>query len=176
MRLPIELNTAEGRYRTPWRSRSGQPRRNWRGRVLTDPLPLRSGPLERSAQMWDEDKRRRFDSLRAREAEGKLAGLEVAELGALFSELDAEEERVLSSAHLQSEARQQELRKQNERLAQEVKQLEHIRGGHEQLLTEARSYLNQLRARKAQSADEYRRLTGGKLSAGSRPRASRWSI
>lgn len=79
--------------------------------------------------------------LRRREAEGDLTVSERAELDATLADLDNEEREALQDSMKRSQARQLELRQENEQLARKVGQLERIRGEHHQLLAEARLYL-----------------------------------
>ena len=102
----------------------------------------------------------RLEHLRIREAEGTLTEQEHAELMDIFAELDAEEAEALKPAKEKS----QQLLNEKVELAKTVRQLKDIIREHKQLLTDAQSYLTQLRSKRAVLADKYFRLTGHKLS------------
>ncbi len=114
--------------------------------------------------MWDEQQRERLSSLRVREAAGILTASERNELNSLYAALDASEQQALSNAQEQSQTRQVELQRENERLAHEVAELRRIRDDHQRLLAEARSYLHNLRAQRSELAHEYKRVTGRTLN------------
>lgn len=92
--------------------------------------------------MWNEDKQQRLDALRVHEAQGTLTDAERAELEALFAELDAEEADAIQPA-LERMEQQAELHAAKTYLEAETVQLERIISEQEQLLADARSYLNQ---------------------------------
>src|SRR5579862_9492796 len=103
--------------------------------------------------MWNEDKQQRLDRLRIREADGSLTETQRAEMETLFGELDAEEATALRPAMQRMQRRQAALRAEKEQLAAEAAQLERIARAQEELLADACSYLDQLRARRAELAD-----------------------
>ena len=113
--------------------------------------------------MWNEDKQRRLDVLRVREAQGTLSEAEQAEVEALFAELDAEEALTMRPALERQQQRQAKLREEKEQLSASVDQLEEIVSEQEQLLADARSYLNWLRTKRAAIADKYYQITGHSL-------------
>ena len=108
--------------------------------------------------MQNRDRRRRLDTLRLRKAQGVLSESERAELEALFAALDAVEAVVMRPAQERSERRQAELERERDRLAEEAAQLERVLQEQQRLLAEARTYLEQLRARRAALADELHRI------------------
>src|SRR5947207_1779530 len=114
--------------------------------------------------MEKKNRQQRLDTLRLREARGELTEAEQAEIDALFAAMDAEEMKALRPALEQAQGRQAELRQEQARLAAEEEHLERVVREQEQLLLEARSYLEQLHARRAALADEFRRITGRELS------------
>lgn len=114
--------------------------------------------------MGNQDRQRRLDALRLREAQGIVTEAERAEIEALFAALDAEEATAMRSALDRMQGRQAELQQEKERLAAEAKELERIVREQKQLLAEARSYLDRLRTRRAALADEFQRITGQELT------------
>jgi hypothetical protein len=114
--------------------------------------------------MENSDRQQRLDALRLQEAQGDLNEAERAELDALFAALDAEEAEAMRPALQRMQERQAELRREREQLAAEAAQLERVVHEQEELLADARSYLEQLRAKRAALADEYQRITGQELS------------
>lgn len=104
-------------------------------------------------------KQQRLDALRVREAQEILSEAERAEMEALFVELDAEEAEAMRPALERMQHQQAELFAEKKRLRAEAAQLERIISAQEQLLAEARSYLVDLRTKRAALADEYRRIT-----------------
>lgn len=113
--------------------------------------------------MWNTDKQRKLDELRVREADGILTKTEWAELEALFGELDAEEAETMRPAFLRQQQRGAELREEKTQLEAKVQQLKDIVREQEGLLTDARSYLDRLRAKRSAIADKYYRITGHEL-------------
>jgi uncharacterized protein YukE len=83
---------------------------------------------------------------------------------ALFAELDAEEAEAMRPAFERMKGQEEELQREKGQLASQSAQLQRIVRDHEQLVAEARSYLDDLRARRAALADEYRRVTGQELT------------
>lgn len=108
--------------------------------------------------MWTEDNRRRLDELRREEAQRALSEPEQAELTALFAELDADEARDLAPALARLSQETEDLRAEKERAEAWVRELAHIAEQQEKLLAEARAYASRLRLRRAELADEARRL------------------
>lgn len=102
------------------------------------------------------NRRHRLDELRSREYEGTLTDQEHAELLAIFAELDAEEMEALKPAKEKS----QKLQKEKENLEVIASQLQDIVAEHNQLITDARTYLTQLHSKRALLADKYYQLTG----------------
>jgi uncharacterized protein (DUF3084 family) len=115
--------------------------------------------------MENERRQQRLDLLRIHQAQGILTDLERAEMKALFAELDAEEAEAMRPALEHRQEEQAALQQEKEALAARAAHLERILADQKQLLAEARSYLLQLRTRRAALADEYRRATGSKLPA-----------
>jgi hypothetical protein len=110
--------------------------------------------------MENKHRQQRLDALRLREARGILTEAERAELEALFAVLDAEETEVLRPALERIQGRQAELQREKEQLEAEAAQLERVVREQEQLLVEARSFLDQMRTRRAALAAEFQRITG----------------
>src|SRR5437588_12490166 len=108
--------------------------------------------------MENKDRRRRLDALRLRKAQGILTEAEREELEALFAALDAEEALAMRSAQERMEIRQADLKRERERLAAEAAQLERVLQEQQRLLDDARSYLEQFRAKRAALADEFHRI------------------
>lgn len=114
--------------------------------------------------IWTVEKQQRLDALRLGEAQSTLSDAEHAEMEALFAELDADEARAMRTVFANMDRTKVELQQEIEARAAEALRLERIVREHEQLLAEARACLSQLRARRAQLADEYRQVTGGDLT------------
>jgi hypothetical protein len=113
--------------------------------------------------VWDTETQRRFDSLRERQLNGELSTAEQHELDALLAALDAKEAGYLAPAIArmdqklhQAEAQLAALQIRNEELAALARQ-------HEQLLSEAASWLEQFDQRRLVLQDRYARLTGEPL-------------
>jgi hypothetical protein len=113
--------------------------------------------------VWDAETQRRFDSLRERQLNGELSAAEQHELDALLAALDAEEANYLTPAIAridqelhQAEAQLAALQIRNEELAALARQ-------HEQLLSEAASWLEQFDQRRLVLQNRYARLTGEPL-------------
>lgn len=111
--------------------------------------------------IWTEESREQLRSLQAIQAERTLTDTEELEIKRLFALLDADEAGALSMGRRASEERQSELQQKNDVLRREIADLERIQSEHEHLLTEARSYLANLRARRLSLADEFRRAASG---------------
>jgi hypothetical protein len=109
------------------------------------------------------DRRHRLDALRLREAQGLLTEAERAELDALFTAIDAEEAEALRPALERMQGHQVELQREKEQLAAEAAQLESVVREQEQLVVEARTFLDQMRSRRAALAEEFQRITGREL-------------
>lgn len=112
---------------------------------------------------WDEATQRRFDHLRERHLVGELSVAEQHELDTLLTLLDAEEASYLAPAiarmdqeRHQAETQLTALQIRNEELAALARQ-------HEQLLSEAASWLEQFDQRRLVLRDRYARLTGEPL-------------
>lgn len=112
---------------------------------------------------WDTATQRRFDRLRERRLNGELSTAEQHELDALLAALDAEEAGYLAPAIArmdqelhQAEAQLAALQIRNEELAALARL-------HEQLLSEAASWLAQFDQRRLVLQDCYARLTGEPL-------------
>jgi hypothetical protein len=114
--------------------------------------------------MGHEDRQQRLDALRLREARGVLTEAERVELKALFAALDAEEAEALRPALERMQGHQSKLLQEKQQLAREAAQLERVVQEQEQLLVEARSFLDQMRTRRAALADEFQRITGRELT------------
>lgn len=113
--------------------------------------------------VWDAETQRRFDSLRVRQLNSELSVAEQHELDALLAALSAEEASYLTPAITrmdqelhQSDAQLAALQIRNEELAALAHQ-------HEQLLSEAASWLAQFDQRRLVLQDRYARLTGEPL-------------
>lgn len=112
---------------------------------------------------WNAETQCHFDSLRERQLNGELSAAEQHELDALLAALDAEEASYLAPAIArrdqelhQAEAQLAALQIRNEELAALARQ-------HEQLLSEAASWLEQFDQRRIVLQDRYARLTGEPL-------------
>lgn len=112
--------------------------------------------------MWNDEKQKRFDALRQKEAQGILNDVEAQELQELFAELDAEEAEMLRGGLKQMDARLDSLRADKKRVEAKNKQLESIVARQERLLKEARNYLTYLRRKKSELRVEYHAVTGRK--------------
>jgi hypothetical protein len=120
--------------------------------------------------MWNDEKQRRFDALRLKEAQGVLADAEVQELQALFVELEAEEAETLKKSMEKLSARLDSLRAEkeyveakNQQLAAIVAEVVHEvtteQSEQEQLLTDAREYLTRLRGKQSALRAKYQQAT-----------------
>jgi hypothetical protein len=110
--------------------------------------------------MANKGRQQRLDTLRLREAQGELTEVDRAEIDALFAAMDAEEMKALRPAMERMQGRQAQLQQEQERLAVEAEHLERVVREHQQLLIEARSYLERLQAKRAALAREFQRITG----------------
>lgn len=118
---------------------------------------------------WSAQTQHRFDDLRQRELIGPLSAEEQRELAALLAILDADEARTLAPtlARMDREAAQREaqltaLQIRNEELAA-------LAGQHEQLLSEAKSWLASFEQRRLVLQDRYTRLAAEPLPTDLRP-------
>ncbi len=109
---------------------------------------------------WNEEKSRRFQALRAAEAQGPLADAERAELDRLLDELDADEADALRPAVQRAEAHAADLAAEKARLDAQADALARIVAEQEGLLADATAYLQRLRDRSAALAEDYRRIMG----------------
>lgn len=112
---------------------------------------------------WNNEKSRRFQALRASEAQGALTAAERAELDLLLADLDADETDALRPAVEWSLARTGELAAENARLEAQADALARIVAEHEGLLADATAYLQKLRDKSDALAEDYRRLMGRDL-------------
>jgi chromosome segregation ATPase len=113
--------------------------------------------------VWDTETQRRFNSLRERQLSGELSAAEQHELDELLAVLDAEEASYLAPAiaHMDEELHRADaqlaaLQIRNEELAALARQ-------HEQLLSEAASWLEQFDQRRIVLQNRYARLAGEPL-------------
>ncbi len=106
----------------------------------------------------------RLDVLKNREAEGTLTQQERSELDAIFAEIDAEEAAALKPAMEKYQAQNVKLLDEKVELETTVAHLQTIVAAQKQLLDDARSYLAQLRVKRAMLAEEYHRVTGHDLT------------
>ena len=113
--------------------------------------------------MWNDEKQRRFDALRIKEAQGALSDAEAQKLQEFFAELEAEEAETLRKSMEQMDARLDFLRAEKERVEAKNERLASIVIEQEQLLADARDYLTHLRRRQGTLRTEYRKATGQKL-------------
>ena len=113
---------------------------------------------------WNEDKSRRFQTLRAAEAHGALTNAERSELTRLLDELDADEADDLHPAMERARVRTSELATEKIRLEAQADALARIVAEHENLLADATAYLQKLRAKSAALAEDYQRLMGRDLA------------
>src|SRR5687768_6995826 len=110
------------------------------------------------------DRQQRLDALRLREAQGTLSEAERAELEALFAKMDAEETEALRPALERTQRHRSNLQQEKEQLSGKAAQLERVVQEKEQLLSEARSFLDRLCTRRAALASEFQRITGQELT------------
>lgn len=113
---------------------------------------------------WNEDKSRRFQALRAAEAQGLLTDAERTELDHLLADLDADEADDLRPAMEQARARVEELAAEKARLEAQADALARIVGEQEKLLADATAYVQRLRDKSAALAEDYQRLMGRDLA------------
>lgn len=123
-------------------------------------LAQRAGRGMLATVRWNDEKGRRFQALRAAEAQGTLTDLERAELSRLLDDLDADEADELRPAMEQAAARVRDLAAEKERLDAQADALSRIVAEQERLLSDATAYLQKLRERSAALAEDYRRLMG----------------
>ncbi|WP_437683840.1 hypothetical protein [Sorangium sp. So ce131] len=114
---------------------------------------------------WNEQKSRRFQALRAAEAQGALTGPEHVELARLLEDLDADEADALRPATEQAVTRAGALEAEKAQLEAQADALARIVAEQEGLLADATTYLERLRAKSAALAEDYRRLMGHELAA-----------
>ena len=112
---------------------------------------------------WNDDKSRRFQALRATEAQGALTDAERAEFELLLADLDADEADELRPAIERSLARTGELAAEKARLEAQAEALARLMAEHEGLLADATVYLQKLRDKSDALAEDYRRLMGRDL-------------
>jgi hypothetical protein len=110
--------------------------------------------------MWTDEKSRRFDALRRREAQGALTDAEQDELAVLHAELDATEAAALAPAMEQLARETEALRSEKATVEDEVRELERIVAEQEGLLADARAYAERLRRRRTALAEDFRRAAG----------------
>ncbi len=110
--------------------------------------------------MWDEEKQRRFDVLREREASETLGTDEQAELDAMLAELDAEEAAAMQPALERAQERIEALSAELTEARKRQAELARIAEEQERLLAEARSYAERLRTRRAALEVAFRRIVG----------------
>jgi hypothetical protein len=109
---------------------------------------------------WNEEKSRRFQALRASEAQGTLSDAERAELDRLLDELDADEADELRPALERAQARAGALAAEKARLEGQAEALARIVAEQEGLLADATAYLQKLRDKSAALAEDYQRVMG----------------
>lgn len=114
--------------------------------------------------MWNDEKQRRFDTLRIKEAQGTLGDTEAQKLQEFFAELEAEEPETLRKSMEQMDARLDFLRAEKERVEAKNERLAAIVAEQEHLLADARDYLTHLRRKQGMLHAEYRKATGQKLA------------
>lgn len=118
-----------------------------------------ASPLRHTGDVtWNQAKRSRLDELRVKEAQAVLTQGERRELEALFAELDAEEAVALRPAMDRVAGEIEALRVERARVDARSLKLEHVIEQQERLLSEVRTYAGRVRARRAELADEIRRL------------------
>lgn len=115
------------------------------------------------SEMLDATRLERLRALRSREGGGVLTAEERAELDAIFAVLDAEEAAALAPALARSRQRQAEMLEEQRLLEAQAKQLEQIVAAQTALLDGARTFLDELRVRRAKLASRYRKATGSEL-------------
>ena len=112
---------------------------------------------------WTDQKAARFQALRQAEARRSLLEAERAELDALLAELDADEADALQPAIERMHARAAVMANEAAGLDAKAQELLRIAEEEERLLTEARAYLERLRQRSAELAEDYLRVMGHEL-------------
>jgi soluble lytic murein transglycosylase-like protein len=112
---------------------------------------------------WSSDKSRRFQILRATEAQGSLTEAQRTELARLLDDLDADEADELQPAMELARARTGDLTAERARIATQADALARIVVEQEVLLADAAAYLQKLRDKSAALVEGYQRLMGRAL-------------
>ena len=132
--------------------------RRWSG-----PVGMACGSWHARRVRWNDDKSRRFQALRASEAQGALTDAERMELDRLLADLDADEADELRPAMERSRARTGELAAEKTRLDSQADALSRIVAEQTQLLADATAYLQKLRDKSDALTEDYRRVMGRDL-------------
>jgi len=110
--------------------------------------------------MWTDEKQRQLDGLREKEFAGTLTADEQQQLEQLFAEIEAEEEELLRPARERNDQRIAELRNECAEADARNAALAAVAARQQELLTQARAYLNSLLAEQAIINAERERLAG----------------
>ncbi len=94
--------------------------------------------------MWTDEKQRLLDSLREKEFAGTLTAEEERRLELLFAEIEAEEEEMLRPAMERHDQRIAELQAECAEADARNAELAALAARQQELLTQARTYLNSL--------------------------------
>ena len=114
--------------------------------------------------VWNDEKQARLDALRAAEMAGTLDEAGEAELAALITAVEAEEQGRLAPVLAQMQAEQAALRQQVRESEAANEQLVILAAQQEQLLADARRMLQDLQRRHQAIREAYQRATGEPLS------------
>ena len=107
----------------------------------------------------------RFTELRHRELTGELTSAEQEELSALIEAIEAEEEQTVAPAMTSLLAEQAMMKHRLQILQANNEALTHLRDEQEQLVLEARQWLQEFQQRHLQIRQTYKELTGETLTA-----------
>ncbi|MFN0111451.1 MAG: hypothetical protein ACKVZH_21515 [Blastocatellia bacterium] len=113
--------------------------------------------------MWTDEKQQLLDTLREKQ---QLTESEKLLLDSLFSEIEAEEEQLLRPAAERSERRISELQKECDEKDVRNNALAALTIKQQELLVQARTYLNNLMSEQAVINAERERLLGKTVSVG----------
>ena len=118
---------------------------------------------------WTAEQQARLDELRTRELAGILTTDEQTLLDEMIKALEAQEARDLAPATARLRAEQAALRERLNALETENEALARLLNQQEQLVADARQWLDQFERRHSHIQQTYTRLTGEALSAAAAP-------